>query len=166
MPVGNTLIIVAAILFPNLGGFAGSLIVRKNIKWLNRCVKKPSLFPPNYVFAPVWTILYCAIGYGSYLVYDDVRPISNGFDRRAVIALALYLIQLAFNWAWTPLFFGFHSFTWVWYSILFQVHLFFHLAKNRCFIQSYSFFFSRYDVMRLLSIVDVPISIYRVPLIW
>lgn len=113
MSWGNTLIIIAAILFPNLGGFVGSFIVRDNIKWLNRCVKKPSLYPPTFVFAPVWTILYCAIGYASYLVYDDLRPISNGFDRTAVIALSLYLIQLALNWAWTPLFFGFHSFSWV-----------------------------------------------------
>lgn len=113
MPVGNTVIIIVAMLFPNIGGWIGSFVVRKNIKWLNQCVKKPSLFPPTFVFAPVWTILYLSIGYASYLVYDDLRPINNGFDRTAVIALALYLIQLALNWAWTPIFFGYHSFSWV-----------------------------------------------------
>lgn len=113
MPVGKTLTIIAAIVFPNIGGFIGSFVVRKNIKWLNQCVKKPSLYPPTFVFPLAWTFLYSIIGYASYLVYDDLRPISNGFDRMAVIALALYLIQLAFNWAWTPIFFGYHSFSWV-----------------------------------------------------
>lgn len=113
MSLGNTLMIIGFVIFPNIGGLLGSFVVRKNIKWLNQCVKKPALYPPTFIFAPVWTALYCGIGYASYLVYDELRPLVNGFDRTAVIATSLYLLQLALNWAWTPIFFGYHSFSWV-----------------------------------------------------
>lgn len=117
MSVGNTLtnvlVIIAFVLFPNLGGFAGGFIAQNNMDWLNRCVKKPPAYPPSYVFGPVWTILYSGIGYASYLVFDSLRPDINGFDKTAVVSTALFLIQMTFNWIWTPIFFGFHSFSWV-----------------------------------------------------
>lgn len=59
MTLENTLIIIGFVLFPNIGGVLGSFVVRKNIKWLNQCVKKPALYPPAFLFALVWTILYC-----------------------------------------------------------------------------------------------------------
>lgn len=131
MSLENTLIIIGLIVFPNIGGWLGSIVVLKNMKWLNQCVKKPSFYPPTFVFPIAWTLLYCGMGYASYLVYDELRPISNGFNRTALIAVALYLLQLVLNWLWCPIFFGYHSFSWVCNKI--QLHFFlfnYHFIKK------------------------------------
>lgn len=105
--------IAAFIILPNIGGWIGSFVTQSNLRpWYDSLVK-PAGNPPNWVFGPVWTILYCSIGLASYLVYADLVESGNGFDKTAKLALALYVIQLALNWAWTPIFFGTHSLTWV-----------------------------------------------------
>lgn len=65
-------------------------------------LKKPSWNPPGWVFGPVWTTLYLMMAVAAWLVWKR-----GGFpaQRRA---LALFLVQLTLNAAWTPLFFGLH----------------------------------------------------------
>jgi tryptophan-rich sensory protein len=65
-------------------------------------LKKPSWNPPARVFGPVWTALYTMMAVAAWLVWKR-----GGFaaQRRP---LALFLVQLALNAAWTPLFFGLH----------------------------------------------------------
>lgn len=50
----------------------------------------------------MWTVLYAAMGYASYLVYEQ-----GGFKKQG-LPLGLYIAQLALNFAWTPLFFVVH----------------------------------------------------------
>jgi tryptophan-rich sensory protein len=57
---------------------------------------KPSFNPPNWVFAPVWTLLYTMIGAAG----------ARTFERSG--GLRLWLMQMALNFAWTPAFFGLH----------------------------------------------------------
>ena len=60
---------------------------------------KPSFNPPNGVFAPVWTALFVLMAVAAWRVYRHA-----GFGA----AIALWLAQLVFNAAWSPLFFGLH----------------------------------------------------------
>lgn len=64
---------------------------------------KPSWNPPNWLFGPVWTVLYTLIGYAGYLAWR-----SSTVGQRYV-AFGIYAIQLLLNSLWSPLFFGYHS---------------------------------------------------------
>ena len=61
---------------------------------------RPSWAPPGWLFGPVWTVLYIAMGVAAWLVWRE-----GGFGR-ARTALGLFLVQLVPNVLWTPLFFG------------------------------------------------------------
>lgn len=65
-------------------------------------LRKPAWNPPNWLFGPVWTALYTLMAVAAWLVWRQ-----GGFatQRRA---LSLFIVQLALNAAWTPLFFGLH----------------------------------------------------------
>jgi tryptophan-rich sensory protein len=83
-------------------------------------LEKPNITPPDWVFGPVWTILYLLMGISVFIVWN------KGLDYPKVKqALVLFLIQLSLNAAWTPLFFGFHlilaafiEIVLLWFSIL------------------------------------------------
>jgi len=61
---------------------------------------KPMWTPPNAVFGPVWTVLYTSMAVAAWLVWR--HPASTARRR----ALTAYIVQLALNGLWTPVFFG------------------------------------------------------------
>jgi tryptophan-rich sensory protein len=60
---------------------------------------KPPFNPPNWIFAPVWTLLYIMVAVAGW------RTWQRG-PRSA--AIALWFVQLALNFVWSPVFFGAH----------------------------------------------------------
>lgn len=60
-------------------------------------LQKPAFNPPNWIFAPVWTVLYIIIGYVGARTYLR-QPNSK--------AMRFWFAQMLFNFAWSPLFFG------------------------------------------------------------
>ena len=79
-----------------LGG--GLLIGANNMPddWY-QALAKPSFNPPNWVFAPVWSVLYVIIG---------VVGARTWLTLRRSMAMRLWFAQLVFNFAWSPAFFG------------------------------------------------------------
>lgn len=63
-------------------------------------IVRPSWTPPPWVFGPVWTLLYILIGVSVWRIWR------RGGFRRDRVALGIFLVQWAFNFAWTGLFFG------------------------------------------------------------
>jgi tryptophan-rich sensory protein len=70
--------------------------------WFDR-LDKPAFMPPGYAFGIVWPILYALLGISLAMVLAEPRS-----DRRRV-ALTLFFIQLALNFAWSPIFFAGHD---------------------------------------------------------
>lgn len=60
-------------------------------------LRKPSFNPPNWIFAPVWTVLYIMMAVAAWRVWTIA-----GFAP----AIVLWLVQLVLNMAWSWLFFG------------------------------------------------------------
>jgi translocator protein len=66
-------------------------------------LQKPPFNPPNWVFAPIWTILYVMIavaGWRTYLQVDAMAP-----------PMQLWLAQIILNFLWSPVFFTVHHMT-------------------------------------------------------
>jgi tryptophan-rich sensory protein len=75
-------------------GLAVGTITRPD-DWYAALVKPP-FNPPNWVFAPVWTLLYVIIA------VVGARNFERGHN------LVLWVTQMVLNFAWTPAFFGLH----------------------------------------------------------
>lgn len=72
-------------------------------EWFDQ-LAKPIWMPPNWVFGPVWTVLYAIMGAALFLI------LQKGWSAGGVKwAVGLFVIQLALNFAWSPLFFRFHA---------------------------------------------------------
>lgn len=107
LPLGLTVL-------PHLGGLCGAGITRRHVKTWYSALEKPAWRPPNAAFPIVWTCLYTGMGYGSYLVYKEL----GGLTAAARLPMGLYGLQLALNWAWTPIFFGAHKVKLALYEIV------------------------------------------------
>lgn len=65
-------------------------------------LQKPGFMPPSWAFGVAWTILYILLGLSLAMVLH-----AKGAPKRGR-ALALFGVQLALNFAWSPVFFAMH----------------------------------------------------------
>ena len=82
---------------------AGGAITATSVQTWYQTLEKPSWTPPDWVFGPVWTVLYLLMALAAFLVW---RP---GGWKPAKAALGCFVIQLALNLGWSVLFFGLRS---------------------------------------------------------
>ncbi|MBI2040035.1 tryptophan-rich sensory protein [Candidatus Microgenomates bacterium] len=75
-------------------GFIGSIFTVSSITTWYVTLNKPSFSPPNWVFGPVWTMLYALMGISLYLVWLKQR------------IPTVFWIQLFLNVIWSIIFFG------------------------------------------------------------
>ncbi len=61
-------------------------------------LQKPFFTPPNWLFGPVWTLLYLAMAVSGWLVWRKTGLSGT--------AMALFAVQLVLNLAWSLIFFG------------------------------------------------------------
>ena len=82
-------------------GAVGSLFTTPQISTWYAGLNHPSIAPPNWVFAPVWTTLYVLMAFAAWRVWK-VTGLRSG-------AMAVFAVQLALNLAWSAIFFGLHQ---------------------------------------------------------
>ena len=97
----NRWILLAAFAALCLGvsGIIGSATAESVDGWY-ATLRKPSFNPPDWLFGPVWTVLYLGIAVAGWRIWR-----SPASPQRSA-ALVLYFSQLALNFAWSMLFFG------------------------------------------------------------
>lgn len=73
-----------------------------DLNWLNT-LNKPALMPPSIAFGIVWPVLYVMIFLSLFFYLKD------GFSKSDIGGVFFFFLQLALNFAWTPVFFGLHK---------------------------------------------------------
>ena len=97
--------IALCIAIPLGGGFIISLLTRGTMEKFG-AFKQPPLAPPAWLFPVAWTILYTLMGVAAYLIYRKFTTSNKKGKDLAKGGLILYGVQLALNFAWTPIFFN------------------------------------------------------------
>lgn len=108
----KTVKLIISLLIPlAVGAVAGIATSRNVITWYPE-LNKPTFNPPNWLFAPVWTMLYIFMGISLYLIWR--LPATTTRNN----AMKLFFIQLALNFIWSFLFFEWHMIGWALIDIL------------------------------------------------
>jgi tryptophan-rich sensory protein len=82
-------------------GFLGQLATQASIEDWFSSLNKPWFNPPDWIFGPVWTVLYILMGISAGIVWN------KGFYHKWVkVALYHFAFQLLLNGFWSLLFFG------------------------------------------------------------
>lgn len=99
---------IISLFIPLLAGYAGSLFTSKNIDTWYTYLNKPSFTPPNWVFSPVWTLLFILMSIAFYIIWIkyDERKTNGRNTSDPSIAMKLYFVQLGLNILWSIIFFG------------------------------------------------------------
>jgi tryptophan-rich sensory protein len=100
----SALRLIAAIVLCELVGGLGSVFTIPAINTWYAALSKPAFNPPNWLFGPVWTMLYLIMGVALYLVWE------RGVSKKGVaVAMETFGVQLFLNFMWSVLFFGLRS---------------------------------------------------------
>lgn len=86
-------------------GYLSGMVTRDSITTWYPTLVKPSFNPPNWIFAPVWTILYIMMGVAGGMVWNRMEHDAENVKK----AFMFFIIQLALNAIWSLLFFYFHN---------------------------------------------------------
>jgi tryptophan-rich sensory protein len=124
------------ILIPLLiGGISGFATAAGINSWYIE-LHKPSFNPPNYLFGPVWSILYILMGISLYQIIQSQK---SELKTRSLI---LFCIQLFLNFSWSFLFFRFHlldlsfiEIMMMWLSIAAMIYTFHKINKTASYLQ-------------------------------
>lgn len=102
MRLGSLLALAFFVGISLLAGFVGSLSTMSSIQGWYAVLNQPSWTPPNWVFGPVWTLLYVLMGTSAFLVWRSKKV-------GKYLALWLFLAHLLVNLFWSVAFFGLHE---------------------------------------------------------
>lgn len=117
-------------------GIAGTPFTINSISTWYVYLIKLSFSPPNWIFGPVWTLLYLLMGISWFLVVQSksTKKLNDG-------ALKYFYIQLILNFFWTIIFFGLRSpilafveIVSLWIFILLTIKSFYKINKNSSYL--------------------------------
>lgn len=98
--MSNAVALIVSIAIAQAAGLIGSLFTMDAIPTWYATLVRPNIAPPNWVFGPVWTTLYCLMGIAAFFIWKQYKT-----HTRAKQALIVYGLQLAINTTWSIVFF-------------------------------------------------------------
>lgn len=135
MRKSEVLKLITAVTLTVVLGAVGGLVTAAEIPTWYAGLTKPSFNPPNWLFGPVWTLLYILMGISCFLVWK--HPASPGRNG----ALTIFIIQFALNFCWSFIFFGMHETGWalaemmvLWVTILLTIFSFAKYSKTAAWL--------------------------------
>lgn len=128
-------LILSIVICEGVGIIAG-IATRESVNTWYQLLNKPSFTPPNYLFAPVWIVLYFLMGISLFLIWKD------GLDSKIKkFAFFFFLFHLFINGIWSFFFFKwqllFYSFlviSFLWILIIITIILFYKVNKISAFL--------------------------------
>lgn len=94
-------LIVSIIVPLGLGSIAGIFTAQSVPEWY-ATLNRPSFNPPNWIFGPVWTMLYILMGISLFLIWKlEISKERN-------LAILVFMFQLLLNFGWSFIFFYFN----------------------------------------------------------
>ena len=118
-----------------IGGISGYATASGIHDWYIT-LHKPSFNPPNYLFGPVWTLLYLLMGVSLFIIWRSNQ------GRKRNEALKIFAIQITFNFLWSFLFFRFNlvgvafmDILVIWFSIVLMIFIFRRVNKIAAYLQ-------------------------------
>jgi len=124
--------LVISILICQFAGIIGGLFTRYSIPVWYESLKKPFFIPPNWLFGPVWAVLYTMMGIAVYTIWRKGLR-TDGIKS----ALEIFIFQLILNSLWPVVFFGGRSIAggmiiivFLWLAIVWTMRVFFNLSKT------------------------------------
>jgi tryptophan-rich sensory protein len=127
--------LVISLALPLGAGAIAGIFTSKAIPVWYATLNQPSFNPPNWVFGPVWTVLYILMGISLFLIWKlDAGKARN-------MAIFAFLLQLVLNFAWSFIFFYFNmlglalfEIILMWVSIVIMLVLFYKLRPLAAYI--------------------------------
>lgn len=112
-------------------GILGSIFTIPAITTWYQTLNKPIFSPPNFIFGPVWTILYALMGISIFLILEQKIKLKEKHN-----LIYLFSLQLLLNFLWSVIFFYFNlpllaflDILFLWGSILLLIVKFWKFSR-------------------------------------
>lgn len=146
--------LVISVVICQLAGGVGSIFTVSEIATWYAVLNKPFFQPPNWLFGPVWTLLFLFMGISLYLVWEKNWQIKFDFGKlkgkawnkysekfwmgswQKANLILIFCAQLVLNVLWSVIFFSMHNLglaffelVMLWFAILYLIFNFYRVSK-------------------------------------
>ncbi|MCX6718464.1 MAG: tryptophan-rich sensory protein [Candidatus Staskawiczbacteria bacterium] len=159
MKYNNLYKFLVSIIICELAGAVGAGFTTPEINNWYQSLNKPGFNPPNWIFGPVWTVIFVLMGISLYLVWSERFLVNNKINfkgrkpwnklsqkflsgkwQKANIII-IFAVQLVLNILWSVIFFGMHSpgvaffeLLMLWVAIIYTIINFYRVSKTAAYL--------------------------------
>ena len=126
--------LIISIVLPFLAAAIGSVFTSSSVSTWYVELNRPVFNPPDWVFGPVWTLLYLMMGISLYLVWTSR-------SKHQEFAFIAFGAQLFLNALWSILFFGlkmpllaFIEIVLLWIAIIATIFYFYRVKRSAAYM--------------------------------